>query len=77
MIYHHLTAKNARLEGSAAYRNGCGLLCNPHEPGTLASNSWMIGWKVEERFALAERAVERNGLAAFKATAQALASMEA
>ena len=47
-------AKEARKDGSSAFRSGTAIQMNPHQTGTRECSAWFEGWYVAERFALEE-----------------------
>lgn len=55
MCLHEDIAKEARREGSSAFRDGIAIQTNPHQTGTRECSSWFEGWYAAERFALEEK----------------------
>lgn len=47
-------ASYAQSDGAEAYRQNRTLLDNPHSMGTLEHNAWSVGWRIEERFTIAD-----------------------
>lgn len=48
-------AKEARKDGSAAFRDGTAIQWNPHQIGTMECRKWYEGWYASERSALEEK----------------------